>query len=46
MDDADEEYEVDFLRKGDEGERPSARAGGADPLDTMLQAVSGTGERA
>ncbi|KAG2439278.1 hypothetical protein HXX76_004639 [Chlamydomonas incerta] len=48
LDDEGEQYEVDFLRKGgadDEGpggEGPGGRRGG-DPVDSMLQAVSGTG---
>ncbi|GLC72113.1 hypothetical protein PLESTF_001205300 [Pleodorina starrii] len=41
VDDDDEQYEVDFLRKGEEG--PSGRPPPDEPLDTMLQAVSGTG---
>ncbi|GLI58636.1 hypothetical protein VaNZ11_000373 [Volvox africanus] len=41
VEDDDEHYEVDFLRKGNEG--PSGRPGLSGELDTMLQAVSGTG---
>ncbi|GIL70768.1 hypothetical protein Vretimale_3851 [Volvox reticuliferus] len=41
IEDDDEHYEVDFLRKTNEG--PSGRPGLGGELDTMLQAVSGTG---
>lgn len=47
LDDEGEQYEVDFLRKGGAAEEEAGggegRRGG-DLVDTMLQAVSGTGE--
>ncbi|KAG2453535.1 hypothetical protein HYH02_001754 [Chlamydomonas schloesseri] len=51
LDDDAEQYEVDFLRKGTAGPEEDgpggtgrrAGGGGGDPVDTMLQAVSGTG---
>ncbi|EFJ51105.1 hypothetical protein VOLCADRAFT_88415 [Volvox carteri f. nagariensis] len=41
VEDDEDQYEVDFLRKGEEG--PSGRSRSDGPLDSMLEAVSGSG---
>ncbi|GFR43914.1 hypothetical protein Agub_g5048 [Astrephomene gubernaculifera] len=44
VEDEEDQFEVDFLRKPDRGEGPPGQhRGSSDPIDTMLQAVSGTG---